>query len=87
MHAGVVIKNNKAYLLTAPSGTGKSTLICYLHHKGFNCVTNDYAIINKVNCRLIPVNTSIRLRENGILVPNELNSLLETIIVKYKGFK
>ena len=81
------IKQGDVVGIIGPSGTGKSTLICYLHHKGFNCVTNDYAIINKVNCRLIPVNTSIRLRENGILVPNELNSLPETIIVKYKGFK
>lgn len=44
-HAAAVISHNRAILISAPPGTGKSTLTMHMLHAGFRYVTDDIVII------------------------------------------
>lgn len=66
-HGGIIYKNKrKAILLFGQSGSGKSTLCFYLLTKRYNCPTDDLVFINKYDLHIVPMPTSINLRDNVI---------------------
>jgi len=76
MHAAAVAYKNKAIVLTAPTGIGKTTLTTYLIHNGFDYITDDCVLIDKSSLSLIPYCNDIHLREGGMEVLKQHQILL-----------
>lgn len=71
LHAAAVAYNNKAYILAADTGTGKSTLTAYLSNTGFTYLTDDKTIIENETLNILPYRKNIMLRSGGIDVLKE----------------
>lgn len=72
LHAGAVAYNGKAYILAAPTGTGKTTLTACLTQNGFSYITDDCVIIEKSALAVHPFAKPLHLREGGVAVLNGL---------------
>ena len=68
MHAAAVSIGDKSAVMTAPTGTGKTTLTTYLIHKGFDYLTDDCVFIDLADFSVIPCGNDIHLREGGVEV-------------------
>jgi hypothetical protein len=73
LHAAAVEYKEKAYALAAATTTGKTTLVSYLIHNGFNYITDDCVLIDKSNLSVYPYCTSIHIRDGGIEVLKKYN--------------
>jgi len=78
MHAGAVEFGGKAYIFTAPTGTGKTTLTAYLLSKGFGYITDDCALIEKSTMNVFPYSKPLHLRDGGMLVLKDSRIELDT---------
>ncbi|WP_113673347.1 hypothetical protein [Vallitalea guaymasensis] len=66
-HGGVVIpKENNGIILCGKSGAGKSTLCTHFYLKGILCPSDDLVWIHKDDFSIIPMPSSINLREDVI---------------------
>ena len=54
IHGGVVAKNGKALLFTAPSGQGKSTLVAYFVAQGWTYLSDELAPIDPSAATVLP---------------------------------
>ncbi|HLI10382.1 MAG TPA: HprK-related kinase A [Alphaproteobacteria bacterium] len=66
MHASVVERNGRALIMAAPPGSGKSTLCAALVHSGWRLLSDEFAIIDKGDGRLLPIPRPIGLKEESI---------------------
>ncbi|GIK84403.1 MAG: hypothetical protein BroJett025_10250 [Patescibacteria group bacterium] len=57
LHASAFIKNNNMYIMSAPSGTGKSTTCRFAKEKGLNVVCDDSVLLRVENRKLIGYTT------------------------------
>lgn len=71
-HGAGVEYNNKAYLLLAPTFTGKTTLTTFLTTKGFGYISDDCVLIDKKGLDVFSVPSSIHLRPGGLSVMREI---------------
>jgi len=67
--SGILLKNNKAVLFSAPSGVGKSTMMTFFAQKGYQIFTDDSSIL-RYETDKIGVSASypmVRLWQNSIV--------------------
>lgn len=79
LHGGAVEFEGGAYLIVAPTTSGKTTLTAYLASKGFGYITDDCILLNKNSIKIHPFNTPIHLRGGGYDVLKKLNCLPENL--------
>ncbi len=66
IHSAVVEKRGRALLMSAPPGSGKSTLCAALVNRGWRLLSDEFAIIDKTNGHLIPIPRPVGLKEQSI---------------------
>jgi HprK-related kinase A len=66
LHAAVVERRNKAMILPAPPGSGKSTLCAALTFAGWRLFSDEFAIIDLTTCRVLPVPKPLSLKDASI---------------------
>ena len=66
LHAAVLAKGDKAIVLPAPPGSGKSTLTCYLAHTGWRLLSDEMAVINIDTNEVTPFIRPICLKNDAI---------------------
>lgn len=75
LHGAAVEYGKKAYVFLASTTTGKTTLTSYLTSNGFGYITDDCVLICRETLDILPCQTPIHLRQGGIKVLSEYNSL------------
>lgn len=65
-HAAAVSKNNKAVLISAPSGFGKSTLSALLMANGLNLISDDLVPISRKHQQIFPFPAGISVKPGAI---------------------
>jgi len=68
LHSGVLEKNNKALLLPAWPGSGKSTLCAALCHRGWRLLSDEFALIKPTDFSIVPFPRLIPLKNESIAV-------------------
>ncbi|MBI3584449.1 MAG: hypothetical protein HY096_10950 [Nitrospinae bacterium] len=63
IHGGAVVKNNKGLILPAAPGSGKTTLTVGLTMNGFQCLSDDIALIAMQSLKLNPYPRNIFITE------------------------
>jgi HprK-related kinase A len=66
VHAAVLVKNDRAILLPAFPGSGKSTLSAYLGLSGWTVYSDEMAIIDPVTLQVQPLFRPVCLKNNSI---------------------
>lgn len=66
VHAAVVERNDRAMLMPAPPGSGKSTLCAALVARGFRLLSDELALIDIATGRLVPLPRPISLKNASI---------------------
>jgi len=66
IHAAVVAKGNKAILLPAPQGSGKSTLCAALVNSGWRLFSDELAIISLKDASVFPCVRPVSLKNESI---------------------
>lgn len=61
LHGSVVEKGGDAFIFSAKTNGGKSTLVCALNYLGYRFISDDYAVLDDI-CSIIPVHLPIKLR-------------------------
>ncbi len=75
VHAGVVERAERALILPADPGSGKSTLTAGLVHRGFRLLSDEHALIRPEDGRVVPVPRPIALKNESIALIQSLRSL------------
>ena len=68
LHAGAVEVNGRAFVFIAPTGTGKTTLVAYLAHKGYPYISDDRALVDMDTLDVAIDITPLRLRPESFPV-------------------
>jgi HprK-related kinase A len=68
VHSAVLERDGAALMLTAPPGTGKSTLAAALAHRGWRLLSDELALIRPEDARLVPLPRPIGLKNESIKV-------------------
>jgi len=79
LHAGAVSANGKAYIFTAPTTSGKTTLTAYLALRGFNYITDDNVLIDTKTFKVTAYHKPVHLREGGYEVLDKLGLDLSNV--------
>lgn len=66
IHAAVVEKNGQGVILPAPPGSGKSTLCAALVGRGWRLLSDELAVIDPSNGKLIPIPRPVGLKNDSI---------------------
>lgn len=66
VHAAVVEKNEKAVILPAPPGSGKSTLCAALVSRGWRLLSDELALLSVPKGELIPIPRPVNLKNESI---------------------
>lgn len=66
IHSAVVAKGNKAIILPAPQGSGKSTLCASLINSGWRLFSDELAIISLTDGKVYPCCRPVSLKNNSI---------------------
>lgn len=66
LHSAVVEKNGKGILLAAVSGSGKSTLAAELAMRGWRLLSDELALIDGPDLRLVPFPRPVSLKNDSI---------------------
>lgn len=74
IHAGAVAYKERAFIFTASTNTGKTTLTAFLSLNGFEYVTDDCVLIDMQNQDVYPYHKPIHLREGGFQVLKKYNA-------------
>lgn len=72
LHAGVVARDDKALILPAAPGSGKSTLTCALHLAGWRFLSDEFGVINTDQDVLLPLTKPAALKNRSIDVIGNL---------------
>ncbi len=73
IHAAVVALEDRALILPAPPGSGKSTLCAGLVQRGWRLLSDELAIIEPATCNLVAVPRPISLKNASIDVIREFS--------------
>ncbi|MDH5691492.1 MAG: HprK-related kinase A [Gammaproteobacteria bacterium] len=65
-HAAVIARDNKAVILPAPPGSGKSTLCAGLIHRGWRLLSDELCMINPQTGLIHPVPRPVSLKNQSI---------------------
>lgn len=68
LHSAVLEKNNKALLLPAWPGSGKSTLCAALCHRGWRLLSDEFALVRPISFALVPFPRLIPLKNESIAI-------------------
>lgn len=68
LHAGVVARGERALLLPAEPGSGKSTLTCALNVAGWRFLSDEFGIIDPVSGEVLPLLKPAALKNRSIEV-------------------
>ena len=68
LHGAALEYNRKAFLFLAPTTGGKTTLACFLSHRGLGYISDDCILINKDNLLVTPQILPMQLRESCLPV-------------------
>jgi len=79
LHAGAVSYRGKAIIFVAPTMKGKTTLVSYLIHNGFDYVTDDCVLIDKNEMIVYPFPKPIHLRSGGYEILKKSNLKIENV--------
>lgn len=71
VHAAVLARNDRAVLMPAPPGSGKSTLCAALMHHGWRLLSDEMALIDPASGLLTPSPRAISLKNQSIAVIGE----------------
>ena len=87
IHASTVANNNRAVLITGPSGSGKSDLALRLLERGFTLVSDDQTIVKKDGNRLLAsapasIAGKLEVRGIGIVEMDHLGDVPVSLIVE-----
>ncbi len=66
LHAAVVERDGRAAVLTGRAGSGKSTLVAALVHRGWRLLSDEVAPVRPSDGRILPVPRAIGLKEASI---------------------
>lgn len=76
VHAGVVERDGRALLLPAYPGSGKSTLTAGLLHRGFRLLSDEHALLDPGDGRIVPVPRPVSLKNESIAIIKSLGGEL-----------
>lgn len=68
LHGGSVESSGKAYLLLAPTTSGKTTLTSFLVSQGFGYLTDDCILLDRSTFQVHPCRIPLHLRPGGLSV-------------------
>lgn len=68
LHAGVVARNDRALILPANAGAGKTTLTCALHLAGWRFLSDEFGVIDMDTVELLPMVRPAPLKNRSISV-------------------
>lgn len=68
IHAAVLEKDNKAIILPAPPGSGKSTLCAILMQEGWRLLSDEHCLIDPASGQLVPCVRPISLKNRSLAV-------------------
>lgn len=68
LHAGVVERDGVAIVLPATPGSGKSTLVAALMHRGYRLLSDEFGVIRLTDARVIPSVRPVALKNESIAV-------------------
>jgi HprK-related kinase A len=68
LHAAVIARGNRAVVLPAPPGSGKSTLCAALVHRGWRLLSDELALISLDDASLLPLVRPVSLKNQSIEV-------------------
>lgn len=74
LHAAVLEKNDSTIILPAESGSGKSTLTALLTLNGWRLLSDEMALIDNLNGKLIPIARPISLKNESITLIKNVNN-------------
>lgn len=86
LHAAAIVYNDKAYVLVAPSGMGKTTLTAYLNEKGLDYINDDCTIINMSDLTVYPYTLPLHIREESMKILSEHNVNTSNYIFVNDGY-
>ncbi len=66
LHAGVVARNDRALILPAAPGAGKTTLSCALHLAGWRFLSDEFGVIDMETGELLPMVRPAPLKNRSI---------------------
>jgi len=66
LHAGVVARNDRALLLPAAPGSGKTTLTCALHLAGWRFLSDEFGVVDMESGELLPMVRPAPLKNRSI---------------------
>jgi hypothetical protein len=66
LHAGAVVRNDRALLLPAGMDAGKSSLVIALLEIGFDYLSDEFGALDPVTLRAYPLHKHIKLDPNGL---------------------
>ena len=68
VHAGVVARDDRALILPAPPGSGKSTLCAALMLRGWRLLSDELALIDPVDKSICPIPRPVSLKNESIAI-------------------
>ncbi|KON80936.1 HprK-related kinase A [Azoarcus sp. PA01] len=68
LHAGIVARDDKALVLPAEPGSGKSTLTCALHLAGWRFLSDEFGVIDPESDEILPMLKPAALKNQSIEV-------------------
>lgn len=68
LHAGIVARDDKALILPAEPGSGKSTLTCALHLAGWRFLSDEFGVIDPESGEILPMLKPAALKNQSIEV-------------------
>ncbi len=66
LHAGVVAREDRALILPAAPGSGKSTLTCALHLAGWRFLSDEFGVVDTESAMLLPLLKPAALKNRSI---------------------
>lgn len=65
-HAGVVAKDDRAIVIAANSGGGKSTLTAAMMERGFRLLSDEFAVLRRDEAKLMPYPRPVSLKKASV---------------------
>lgn len=87
LHGAAVAKGDKAFLLSARTTSGKSTLAAFLWMRGYEYITDDEIFVSQSTFCVEPVRKILSLRPGGYTILQETFRKRETILNNAKHLR
>ncbi len=86
LHAGAVVRNGKADIFLASTGSGKTTLIAYLCQQGYGYLSDDAVYVNTTNLLLNADAKPMHLRLGSMPILQSYGCNIQGKEVKFEDF-